>query len=114
MTSDTASQIAYLARALKAPALRDSAERLAATAREAGWTHQEYLAACLEAEAATRSAHGAANRIRAAGFPARKTIELSGVHFRPSVTSASVAWTAVFARRRVVIQGPTLTSVTSA
>jgi hypothetical protein len=37
MTSDTASQIAYLARALKAPALRDSAGRLAATAREAGW-----------------------------------------------------------------------------
>src|SRR5262249_42320431 len=75
MTSDTASQIAYLARVLKAPALRDSAERLAATARENGWTHAEYLAACLEAEVATRSAHGAANRIRAAGFPARKNIE---------------------------------------
>ena len=74
-SSDTASQIAYLARVLKAPALRDSAERLAAAARDGGWTHQEYLAACLEAEVATRSAHGAANRIRAAGFPARKTIE---------------------------------------
>ena len=48
------------------------------------------------------------------GFPAYEVLELSGVHFRPSVTSASVAWTAVFARRRVVIQGPTLTSVTSA
>ena len=75
MTSDTAAQIAYLARVLKAPALRDSAERLAERARTDGWTHQEYLAACLEAEAATRSAHGAQNRIRAAGFPARKTIE---------------------------------------
>ena len=75
MSSDTASQIAYLARVLKAPALRDSADRLAATARDSGWTHQEYLAACLEAEAATRAAHGAQNRIRAAGFPARKTIE---------------------------------------
>jgi len=75
MTSDTASQIAYLARALKAPALRDSAERLAERARADGWTHQEYLAACLDAEVATRSAHGAANRTRAAGFPARKTIE---------------------------------------
>jgi hypothetical protein len=49
MTSDTASQIAYLARVLKAPSLRDSAERLAAAARDGGWTHQEYLAACLEA-----------------------------------------------------------------
>jgi TrwC relaxase len=47
-------------------------------------------------------------------FPLYEVLELSGVHFRPSVTSASVAWTAVFARRRVVIQGPTLTSVTSA
>ncbi len=75
MTSDTASQVAYLARVLKAPALRESAERLAAAARDGGWTHQEYLAACLEAEVATRAAHGAANRIRAAGFPARKTIE---------------------------------------
>jgi DNA replication protein DnaC len=75
MTSDAASQIAYLARALKAPALRDSAERLAERARADGWTHQEYLAACLEAEAAARSAHGAANRTRAAGFPARKMIE---------------------------------------
>ena len=76
MTSDTASQIAYLARILKAPALRDSAERLAAAARENGFeTHAEYLAACLEAEVATRGAHGAENRVRAAGFPARKTIE---------------------------------------
>ena len=78
-SSDTTSQIAYLARILKAPALLESAGRLAERARADGWTHQEYLAACLEAEAATRSAHGAANRIRAAGFPARKTIELSGV-----------------------------------
>lgn len=34
MSSDTASQIAYLARVLKAPSLRDSAERLAAAARD--------------------------------------------------------------------------------
>jgi hypothetical protein len=40
-SSDTASQIACLARVLKAPALRDSAERLAARARDDGWTHAE-------------------------------------------------------------------------
>jgi hypothetical protein len=41
-SSDTASQIACLARVLKAPALRDSAERLAAArARDDGWTHAE-------------------------------------------------------------------------
>ena len=55
MTSDTASRIAYLTRVLKGPTLRDSAERLAERARADSWTHQEYLAACLEAEAATRA-----------------------------------------------------------
>ena len=37
-------EIAFLARALKAPSLRDSADRLAARAREESWIHQEYLA----------------------------------------------------------------------
>ena len=46
--SDTASQIAYLARVLKAPALRESAERLAAAALDDGWTHQEYLVSAYE------------------------------------------------------------------
>ena len=71
MTSDTASQIAHLTRVLKAPTLRDSAERLAERARADRWTHQEYLAACLEAEAATRVAHGAANPDPGRRDPAR-------------------------------------------
>ena len=110
MTSDTASQIAYLARALKAPALRDSAERLAAAAREAGWTHQEYLAACLEAEVATRGAHGAENRIRAAGFPARKTIEDFDFDHQRSVKRDHILHLAtldfITARTNVVLLGP--------
>ena len=110
MTSDTASQIAYLARALKAPALRDSAERLAATARDAGWTHQEYLAACLEAEVATRGAHGAENRIRAAGFPARKTIEDFDFDHQRSVKRDHILHLAtldfITARTNIVLLGP--------
>ena len=110
MTSDTASQIAYLARALKAPALRDSAERLAATAREAGWTHQEYLAACLEAEVATRGAHGAENRVRAAGFPARKTIEDFDFDHQRSVKRDHILHLAtldfITARTNIVLLGP--------
>ena len=110
MTSDTASQIAYLARALKAPALRDSAERLAATARDAGWTHQEYLAACLEAEVATRGAHGAENRIRAAGFAARKTIEDFDFDHQRSVKRDHILHLAtldfITARTNVVLLGP--------
>ncbi|MFI5069067.1 MAG: hypothetical protein ACHP9Z_34510, partial [Streptosporangiales bacterium] len=41
-------------------------------------------------------------------------VDLSGVLSHPSVTSASVALAGVFARQRVDIQGPTLTSATSA
>lgn len=68
---DTAGEIAYLTRALKAPSLRDAAER----ARTEAWTHQEYLAACLQREVTARDAHGGEGRIRAARFPARKSLE---------------------------------------
>jgi hypothetical protein len=67
-------QLAYLAAALKAPRITESAGRLANHARDAGWTHEEYLAAVLDREVAARNASGAQLRNRAAGFPARKTI----------------------------------------
>jgi DNA replication protein DnaC len=72
---DMTSEIAYLTRALKAPSLRDSAGRLAERARAESWSHEEYLAACLQREVAARDAHGGEGRIRAARFPARKSIE---------------------------------------
>src|SRR3954447_5858437 len=73
--SKTLSQLTYLTRALRAPAIRDSLERLADTARDEGWSHEEYLAAVLGREVAAREAHGAEARIRRAGLPARKTLE---------------------------------------
>lgn len=72
---DALKQIHYLAGALKAPRIIESAARLADHARDAGWTHEDYLAAVLDREVAARNASGAALRIRAAGFPARKTLE---------------------------------------
>ena len=36
---DVASELEYLTRALKAPTLRESIDRLAQPAREEGWTH---------------------------------------------------------------------------
>jgi DNA replication protein DnaC len=73
--SDAMKQIRYLASALKAPRVTDAAARLAEQARDAGWTHEDYLAAVLEREVSARNASGAELRIRAAGFPARKTLE---------------------------------------
>lgn len=64
---DVTKQIDYLARALKAPRIREAATRLAGQARDAGWTHEEYLAAVLDREVSARDASGAQLRIRAAG-----------------------------------------------
>jgi DNA replication protein DnaC len=73
--SKPAADLAWLCRALKAPSLAASIDRLAERARAEGWTHEEFLAACLEREVASRQDHGGEHRIRAARFPARKTIE---------------------------------------
>jgi DNA replication protein DnaC len=72
---DVASELVFLTRALKAPTLRESAARLAERARAESWSHEEYLAACLQREVAARDAHGGEGRIRAARFPARKSLE---------------------------------------
>ena len=72
---DLAAEVAFLTRALKAPTLRESVERLAERARAESWTHEEYLVACLQREVSARESHGGEGRIRAARFPARKSLE---------------------------------------
>jgi DNA replication protein DnaC len=68
-------ELAYLTRVLKAPSLAASIERLAERARAESWTHEEFLAACLQREVSARDAHGGEGRIKAARFPARKALE---------------------------------------
>jgi DNA replication protein DnaC len=70
-----AADLAYLCRAIKAPSLMASVERLAERARQETWTYEEFLSACLEREVAARQSNGGEIRIRAARFPARKTLE---------------------------------------
>src|SRR5438445_972428 len=72
---DSAAEIAYLTRALKAPTLRDSVARLAERARAESWSHEEFLVACLQREVSARESHGGEGRIRAARLPARKSLE---------------------------------------
>jgi len=55
---DLTAELAFLTRALKAPTLRESVNRLAERARAESWSHEEYLAACLQREVAARDAHG--------------------------------------------------------
>ena len=72
---DLTAELVFLTRALKAPTLREAGGRLAERARAEGWTHEEFLAACLQREVAAREAHGGEGRIRAARFPASKSLE---------------------------------------
>jgi hypothetical protein len=72
---DLNAEIAFLTRTLKAPTLRESVDRLAERARAETWTHEEFLVACLQREVAARDSHGGEGRIRAARFPARKSLE---------------------------------------
>jgi DNA replication protein DnaC len=72
---DLTGELAFLTRALKAPSLREAVGRLAERARTEGWSHEEFLAACLQREVAARDAHGGEGRIKAARFPARKALE---------------------------------------
>jgi DNA replication protein DnaC len=72
---DLTGEVAFLTRALKAPTLRESVPRLAQRARAESWSHEEFLVACLQREVAARESHGGEGRIRAARFPARKSLE---------------------------------------
>src|SRR5213596_4078611 len=72
---DLTAEVAFLTRALKAPTLRESVDRLAERARSESWSHEEFLVACLQREVAARDSHGGEGRIRAARFPARKSLE---------------------------------------
>src|SRR5919201_4043437 len=74
-TTKPAADLVYLCRAMKAPSLAAAAGRLGERARSEGWTHEEFLAACLEREVAARQDHGGEGRIKAARFPSRKTLE---------------------------------------
>ncbi|MBF0817164.1 AAA family ATPase [Microbacterium paludicola] len=107
--TEAVKQLTYLAGALKAPRILEAAERLAEQARTASWSFEDYLAAVLEREVSARNASGARLRIRAAGFPAVKTIEDFDWDQQPTVRQqvaqlASGAF--LHEARNVVLLGP--------
>jgi len=104
------SEIAYLARALKAPSLAGAVERLAGRARAEDWTHEEFLAACLQREVAAREAHGGEGRIKGARFPARKSLEEFDFDHQRSLKRETITHLGtldfITARENVVFLGP--------
>ena len=109
-TRDLTAELVFLTRALKAPTLRTSVARLAERARAEGWSHEEFLAACLQREVAAREAHGGEGRIRAARFPARKSLEEFGFDHARGLKRETIAHLGtldfVTARDNVVFLGP--------
>lgn len=104
------SELEYLTRALKAPTLRESVERLADRARAESWTHEEFLAACLQREVSARESHGGEGRIRAARFPARKSLEDFDYEHARGLKRETIAHLGtvdfVAAKENVVLLGP--------
>jgi hypothetical protein len=78
-------------RALTAPSLADAIPRLTERARAESWTHEEFLAACLQREVASRESHGGEGRIRAARFPARKALEEFDFDYQRSLKHDEIA-----------------------
>jgi DNA replication protein DnaC len=107
---DLTAELAFLTRALKAPSLREAAGRLAERARAESWTHEEFLAACLQREVAARESHGGEGRIRQARFPARKSLEEFDFDHARGLKRDTVAHLGtldfVVARDNVVFLGP--------
>src|SRR6201990_2817038 len=107
---DIAAELAYLTRALNAPTLRAPVPRLAERAQAESWTHEEFLAACLQREVSARESHGGEERIRAARVPARKALEDFGYDHQRSLKRETIAHLGTLdfavARDNVVFLGP--------
>ena len=107
--SETA-ELAHLFRALKAPGAARALPKLVERAREGEWSYERFAEALLMTELQSRESSGGELRIRAARFPARKTLEEFDFAFARSVKKTTVLHLAqldfLHARENVVLLGP--------
>ena len=88
--SGATSELAHLFRALKAPAAARALPKLADRARAEQWSFEQFAAALLKTETDSRDSHGGQARIKAARFPARKTLEDFDFAFQASIRREAV------------------------
>jgi len=104
------SELAHLFRSLKAPAAARAVPGLAKRAREEEWSHERFLEAVLSSEVASREGHGGENRIKAARFPARKTLEEFDFTFQRSAKKQVIEHLGqldfLHGRENIVLLGP--------
>ena len=84
------SELTYLFRILKAPAAARALPKLVERARAEEWSYERFAAALLKTETDSRDAHGGQARIKAARFPARKTLEEFDFTFQTSLRRETV------------------------
>ena len=108
--SKTASELAHLFRALKAPAAARVLGVLADRAREESWSYERFAEALLSSEVSARESHGGESRIKAARFPSRKTLEEFDFTFQRSVKKTVVEHLGqldfLHAKGNVILLGP--------
>jgi DNA replication protein DnaC len=106
----TASELAHLFRALKAPAAARALPVLADRAREQSWSYERFAEVLLGTEVSARESHGGEGRIKAARFPARKTLEEFDFTFQRSVKKAIVEHLGqldfLHGKQNVILLGP--------
>src|SRR5829696_6340689 len=106
----TSSELSHLFRALKAPAASRALPKLAERARAEDWSYERFAEALLSTEHSSREAHGGERRIKAARFPARKTLEEFDFTFQRSVKKTLISHLGqldfLAGRENVVLLGP--------
>jgi DNA replication protein DnaC len=88
--SSATSELTHLFRILKAPAAARALPKLADRARSEEWSYEHFAAVLLKTEIDSRDSHGGQARIKAARFPARKTLEEFDFAFQRSINKTAV------------------------
>ena len=103
-------ELAHLFRQLKAPAAASALPKLADRARSEDWSYEQFAAALLKTETDSRDSHGGQSRIKAARFPARKTLEEFDFAFQASLRRETVLHLGqldfLHGRENIVLLGP--------
>jgi DNA replication protein DnaC len=104
------SELTHLFRVLKAPAAARALPKLADRARQEEWSYERFAAALLKTETDSRDSHGGQARIKAARFPARKTLEDFDFAFQTSLRRDTLLHLGqldfLLGRENVVLLGP--------
>ncbi|MDP9347174.1 MAG: IS21-like element helper ATPase IstB [Actinomycetota bacterium] len=104
------SELTHLFRQLKAPAAAAALPKLADRARAEEWSYEQFAVVLLKTETDSRDSHGGQARIKAARFPARKTLEEFDFSFQSSIPKNAVLHLGqldfLAGRENVVLLGP--------